>query len=766
MDAQRESGKINNRVFEALSVGASLISDHFPALEATFGDAILYVQRPGDVARHIETLQLSSQAPGWNEAEAKARQRRRAMIEDSHSWVLRVEDMMSFVGSLLENGEPAVSPADGEHEGESGDWGTEVARCSRQRGCLTLAIVADGDLEGDMTFESTFIPAVELLGATYLVTWWMAPLQQDSTRDADDNAELENRRTGRQEDEREPKTGQTFHGYRRRIQLPRDVGCLTEYDVVWAAGRWGGPADRTVRVLSQRDSTTLVPRMTRPRLTVQLTGLVLWGSLCSPNSNSSKHDVGDPEQGCPGYAGNTGLRWYDVVYCQTRWDHKFLAREAFKGDISNNLQQAWGYGTARPSLSNTVRDDSHQEKATSGNHSVDVLVVGADSQIPDMLRFLKAPGLTRGALAVIVPPVATGTDAKTHSEIGSVLAAAGVIAGEEIGDLPQWVSLYAVDSTEGSSFTPLVTEVLLVRSESDADALSELASAAALVVVVAIGQLGTWATLVTASTANDGRWPGGRGREGLEHAPRFGDTGDDGRIRHLIEEQPVGWNAEWYSRRLVAGMTRALCLGRGNSRISLVRPVYEDSAGFVATVDTVVTVEVLVEDFHVGRDGQWCITVQGQTALCVFQDRFVLDIHVSSSASEEEWGSVLSAAGLGLDGHGDNGGGGSRTDAGSLIERRGVIVVEIVAELRSNIYMDVLQRSEPFKLFIDPSRDAASAYGAGAWCIYEESSIVGCNQTNVERDSDSIGVASVNAKDFFDTGHIVAIDKHVPSLWI
>ncbi|CAM9530263.1 unnamed protein product, partial [Ectocarpus sp. 12 AP-2014] len=61
-DAQRESGKINNRVYEALSVGAPLISDHFPALEVTFGDALLYARRRGDVTRHIESLLHSQQA--------------------------------------------------------------------------------------------------------------------------------------------------------------------------------------------------------------------------------------------------------------------------------------------------------------------------------------------------------------------------------------------------------------------------------------------------------------------------------------------------------------------------------------------------------------------------------------------------------------------------------------------------------------------------------------------------------------------------------
>lgn len=758
MDAQRESGKINNRVFEALSVGAPLISDHFPALESTFGDAILYVQRPGDVARHIEALLVSSQAAGWNEAEAKARQGRRTMVEDVHSWAHRVEDIMSFVGSLRGNDEAAVSSAGGE---DSGSGGAEVARCLRQRGCLTLAIVIDGDLEGDITFESTCVPAVELLGSTYLVTWWVAPVNTDGNTAQDDH------RTGREEDERGRQTKGTFYEHRGHIQLPRDVSCLSGYDVVWAAGRWGGPADRTVRGLLRRGSMDSVPRITTPRRTEQLTGLVLWGPPCAPSSSGPKDGVGGSEEGCPEYTGSAGLRWYDVVYCQTRWDYDFLLREAFEGSVSDNLQEAWGFGTARSLPSNAFRNDAHQETATSQNHSLDILVVGTDAQIPEMLQFFNAPGLTRGALAIIVPPVSAGVAPTTRSEIGSVLAAAGMVAGEEIGDLPQRLSLY-VDSTGDASFTPLATEVLLVRGRADAEALAELASEAALVAVVATGQLGAWATLVTTSNANDGRRWELREGEGFEHVQRPGDVGGDGRIRKLIEERPKGWDAVWYSRRLVGGVTRAFCLGRGNSRISLVRPVREDSAGVVGVVGAVVTVEVFVEDFRVGRDGEWCIAVQGRTAICILQNRFVVDLHVSSSASEKEWASVLSAAELRLGEHGENvGESGSRIDTDAMPLRRGVVVVEIVAELRSNMYMNVLQRSAPFKLFIDPSGDVASVYGVGARCSDEEQSLVDCNQTSVG-DVDSFGVAFVDAKDFFETGHIVALgvtrvtDKHVP----
>ena len=48
MDAQREHGMINNRVFEALSCGATFVTEHFDALEQMFGGTMLYARRRGD----------------------------------------------------------------------------------------------------------------------------------------------------------------------------------------------------------------------------------------------------------------------------------------------------------------------------------------------------------------------------------------------------------------------------------------------------------------------------------------------------------------------------------------------------------------------------------------------------------------------------------------------------------------------------------------------------------------------------------------------
>lgn len=755
VDAQRESGKINNRVFEALSVGAPLISDHFPALEATFGDALLYARHPGDVARHIESLLLASHAAGWKEAETAVRQRRRAMIEDGHTWAHRVENILSFVDLLPGNSQAPNDRGGGDQGVTNVRGGAETPRCLRQRGCLTLAIVLDDDLEGDITFESTFIPAAELLLSTYRVTWWVAPVPRGTGQDhpgtgADDW-------TTNREDNLETEANGTLYEQRRHMQLPRDVNCLESYDVVWAAGRWGGLADRTVRGLLRRGGATSAPRMTRPRLIEQLTGLVLWGPLCTPSSNTARgaelnghfSDVGNREEACPEYAGDAGLRWYDVIYCQTRWDFMFLSQQAFEGAVSNNLQQAWGYGPARQSPFDIVHEYGDQEDRAGSTNPSDMLVVGTDAQIPDMLQLFKAPGLTKVALAIIVPRVSTSTTPKAKSELVSILNSAGVVAGEGVDDFPQRLSVYVTGSSQDSSFTPLAAEVILVRRVADVDALAKQASGAENVVIAATGQLGTWATLVSTSEAYRGRQRGGGTSQ--EDVQRLVDIGDDGRTRALIEDRPDAWSDSWYSLRLIGGMTRALCLGRGNSRISIVHPAGEDSAGMVVAADTVVTVQVLVEDFHVGRDGQWCITVQGRTALCILLNEFIVDLRVTSSASEGEWEDVMATAGLvsGQQGQSDFG--------GAHIERRGLVGVEVATELRSNMYMDVLYRSKPLHLFIDPTASTASSFGVSG-CTIAKSSVVYCNQTSAEpvgRVGRPIASASVDAKDFFGAGSIV-----------
>eukprot|EP00936_MAST-01D_sp_MAST-1D-sp1_P001060 g1060.t1 len=86
MDAQREHGMINNRVFEALSCGATFVTEHFDALEQMFGGTMLYVRRRGDVARIL----------GQRIAVDKIAAAGRELIVEKHTYRHRVAQILRF----------------------------------------------------------------------------------------------------------------------------------------------------------------------------------------------------------------------------------------------------------------------------------------------------------------------------------------------------------------------------------------------------------------------------------------------------------------------------------------------------------------------------------------------------------------------------------------------------------------------------------------------------------------------------------------------
>lgn len=802
MDAQRSSGMINNRVFEAMSVGAPLISEHFVALEAVFGDAIFYVREPGDVARHIERLlrdrdgsrRENGKKASTTQEQSARRRRRRIMIEEGHTWAHRVEAMLSFATSISDSSDGGTKKAE-----TMATPTATVARCSRkQKNCLSLAIVVDPDLAGDVTFESTFVPAVDLLTSSYRIGWWMAP------RDSPDHRRDE--RTSFHRGEDRITAGESF-ARRRSVRLPRDAGYLKEFDVVWAVGRWGGRADLAVRteLTCAEDAATADTGETRfitTRIAAQLRGIVLWGSDCTTSNATNDERSGgrkgrgedDKDNFCPKYTGRGGLRWYDVVYCQTGWDHAILTNLAsFNGAVSDNLQQAWGFGPSSYALPKGDESEASQGEnvATYPSVSCDMLVVGTDNQIADMLQLSKSPGLVRVALGVIVPPA--GPALVDRPGLLSALTAAGVDIGpggnggsttlDTVDDLPQRFSLPAVDPDEGSLFTLRTVEVVLVRRASDAAVLAESAAMASKIVVVAAGDAGAWATLVVTNAASTGRGTFGHDNNGRRHAIDVLDiTGDatttsssgyQRRIQDLAERLRRGpgepWDTGYYARRLIGGMTRALCLGRGNSRVSMVRPA-EGSSTMVGVGDTL-TVEVRLEEFDPGRDGQWCITVEGRTLICALQNRLTVTVDISSSLlstaddGEREGDGALVAAKIAGSGpeedKGNNGGnrtGGTTEEGGRLFLR-----LEVVVELRSNMYMDVLRRSEPFELLVDPTGE--TTYGSGGCSYHAEGDTVvvvgGCNETAAGSNQDALGLgafrASIDVKDFLQIGAVVVL---------
>lgn len=96
-DRQRAAGMINNRVFEALSCGVCFISEYYPELEATFGDAILYSRAPGDTARHIRKLLADK------DYASRIRQKGRDLILQHHTYDHRADKILSFFDALYKN---------------------------------------------------------------------------------------------------------------------------------------------------------------------------------------------------------------------------------------------------------------------------------------------------------------------------------------------------------------------------------------------------------------------------------------------------------------------------------------------------------------------------------------------------------------------------------------------------------------------------------------------------------------------------------------
>lgn len=694
MDAQREMGMVNNRVFEALSVGAALISDHFPALEALCGDKVLYVRSPGDVARHIEDLRGVTGGAGegrFDNEEALAKRRgRRAFIEEGQTWPFRVEEMLSFAASL-DVLPPVHEESNDSVERDKGERTATIApeRCSAaaNNSCLRLAIVVDPDLVDDFALGSTFVPAVDLLKSVYRIDWWQAPERSENRAETEDPSREHVRQINDQ-------MGGGFEKW-RVPPTSRDESYLGGYDIVWAVGRWGGAADSAVR--HELATQSGEHRGRTPSLSVQLRGMVLWGGACIPQAESGEGTIESEKrnvQTCPGFGGREGLRWYDVVYCQTSWDHALLHERAFEGEVSDNLQVAWGFGPIASvyaeSQPTAISELSDVNQPLQG---YDILLVGTDDQIPEMLTLLDRPGLMRIALVVLLPP--DGLVLAARPALLSLLDAAGVSSDIDTtttfhpSDLPSTLSLTIADNGArvGGGFAPKQAEIVLIRRANDAVTLAKTAFVAEEIAILAREEIGAWATLVVATAR------GNRGQEKVH----FVNHEDGGRVQSLRDQWPHGRHAEFYSRCLVAGTTRALCLGRGNSRISMVRPT-EGSSTVVGNGD-VFTMEVDIEEFETGRDGTWCVTADGRTLLCILLDQRTIAIEITSFAAayRNEWDTILESADLGGVELGED----SRTGAAGV--SRAFISIDLRVELRSNIYMDVLHHSGPTTLLVDPT---------------------------------------------------------------
>ncbi|CAM9671021.1 unnamed protein product [Ectocarpus fasciculatus] len=91
---QRSLGMVNNRVFEALSCGAAVVSDAFPAAEEMFGDHVLFYRQPGDAAMAVKHLL------GNDTARAELGRRGRELVLSKHTYASRVASILSSMDEV------------------------------------------------------------------------------------------------------------------------------------------------------------------------------------------------------------------------------------------------------------------------------------------------------------------------------------------------------------------------------------------------------------------------------------------------------------------------------------------------------------------------------------------------------------------------------------------------------------------------------------------------------------------------------------------
>jgi glycosyltransferase involved in cell wall biosynthesis len=96
MKAQEDYGMINNRVFEAMSCGSVLLTEHSDVLDKEFGNSILsYTIHSKDITHKIESI-LHNQSFAW-ELSLRARN----MIVSYHTWQHRILEIENFLGNIL-----------------------------------------------------------------------------------------------------------------------------------------------------------------------------------------------------------------------------------------------------------------------------------------------------------------------------------------------------------------------------------------------------------------------------------------------------------------------------------------------------------------------------------------------------------------------------------------------------------------------------------------------------------------------------------------
>ena len=102
IESQRAQGMVNNRVFEAMSCGALVLSDYSPALEEMAQGTVLFANSSAEVKEHLQWAMANP---------AKARQlgqAARQLVLRRHTWSHRAVQILGLVGSIRSDSRAAA----------------------------------------------------------------------------------------------------------------------------------------------------------------------------------------------------------------------------------------------------------------------------------------------------------------------------------------------------------------------------------------------------------------------------------------------------------------------------------------------------------------------------------------------------------------------------------------------------------------------------------------------------------------------------------
>jgi len=156
-DKQKMRGMINNRVFEVLSTGAPLISDHFDRLEEKFGnDLIMFYKKKGDMKfwldriLHNETLRLELKQFG------------RQRILDKETWTHRATGMLRRFAAARNNVVRKV-------QSDNSFSNSTLWRSNRPRACLLYQKDVTGGDKGNIFLTNFILPELLYVERSYRI---------------------------------------------------------------------------------------------------------------------------------------------------------------------------------------------------------------------------------------------------------------------------------------------------------------------------------------------------------------------------------------------------------------------------------------------------------------------------------------------------------------------------------------------------------------------------------------------------------------------